>query len=100
MLFTQSSRTMTVLCLFLAPLMVNTSVAKTLSTKNSEPVLIESQVKGSQEQPKVLYIMPWRGIETPIQITENKRIIAMPTFKPINPKAFKNEVNRYYKQQP
>lgn len=56
------------------------------------PLIIQSQVKGSQEQPNVIYIMPWQGIESPITIENNKRKITLPTFKPVNPNVFKAQV--------
>jgi hypothetical protein len=56
---------------------------------------IESKVTGSQEQPKVLYIMPWQGIANPITIKEQKIQLTMPEFKPINPKRFKKEVRDF-----
>ena len=60
---------------------------------------IESKVTGSQEQPKVLYIMPWQGIAKPISIKDKKTQLTMPEFKPINPKAFKKEVREFAAEQ-
>jgi len=60
---------------------------------------IESKVTGSQEQPKVLYIMPWQGIANPISIKDKKTQLAMPKFKPINPKTFKKEVRNFAAEQ-
>jgi formylmethanofuran dehydrogenase subunit D len=65
--------------------------------KRKGPLVIQSQVKGSQEQPNVIYIMPWQGIDNPITINNNKRSITLPTFKPINPKVFKAQVARFAK---
>jgi hypothetical protein len=74
--------------------------SKTLNSQivNSQkkPLIIESQVKGSQEQPNVIYIMPWQGIAEPIIIEGNKQKIALPNFKPINPKAFKKQASLFY----
>jgi hypothetical protein len=61
-----------------------------------KPLIIESQVKGSQEQPNVIYIMPWQGIAEPIMIEGNKQKIALPNFKPINPKTFKKQAALFY----
>lgn len=65
------------------------------SAKVNKPVLIESKVTGSQEQPKVLYIMPWQGITNPINVDNNDMKLALPQFKPINPKAFQQQVRDY-----
>jgi hypothetical protein len=65
------------------------------TTKNS-PLVIESQVKGSQEQPNVIYIMPWQGIENSLTIEGGKQKINMPNFKPINPKSFKKQSVLFY----
>ena len=64
-------------------------------SSNTSPLIIESQVKGSQEQPKVIYITPWQGIEAPIIIEGNTPKINMPQFKPINPKKFKQQSRRF-----
>ena len=64
---------------------------------NKTPVVIETQVKGSQEQPKVIYIMPWQGIETPVIIDTDNPKITLPNFKPINPKQFKQQSALFYK---
>jgi hypothetical protein len=60
---------------------------------------IESKVTGSQEQPKVLYIMPWQGIANPITIKDQKTQLTMPEFKPINPKIFRKEVRDFTTEQ-
>lgn len=65
------------------------------STKQA-PVVIETQVKGSQEQPTVIYILPWQGIDTPVIIEGEHSKIAMPNFKPINPKQFKKQASQLY----
>ena len=69
--------------------------AETLSKIVQKTVTIESKVTGSQEQPKVLYIMPWQGIANPITIKDQKTQLTMPEFKPINPKVFKKEVRDF-----
>ncbi|MCL1043801.1 hypothetical protein BCU94_04765 [Shewanella sp. 10N.286.52.C2] len=70
------------------------NAAETVSTAN-KPVLIESKVTGTQEQPKVLYIMPWQGITNPVAIQDNNMQIILPQFKPINPKKFQQEVRDF-----
>jgi hypothetical protein len=78
-------------------------LTKQASTKKSSiksrAVFIESQVKGSQEQPNVIYVMPWRGIEHPVEINANQQHIVLPKFSPINPKVFRKQVKIYYQQQ-
>ena len=69
-------------------------------TKTTKPLVIQSQVKGSQEQPNVIYIMPWQGIENPISIENNQRKISLPTFKPVNPKTFKAQVALFAAKHP
>lgn len=69
--------------------------AITTSAKQA-PVVIETQVKGSQEQPTVIYILPWQGIDTPVIIEGEHSKIAMPNFKPINPKQFKKQATQLY----
>lgn len=71
-----------------------------IAAKTAKKTLtIESKVTGSQEQPKVLYIMPWQGIANPISIQDKKTKLAMPEFKPINPKIFKKEVRDFAAEQ-
>jgi hypothetical protein len=67
------------------------------TVKTNKPVLIESKVTGSQEQPKVLYIMPWKGITHPISIDNNDMKLALPQFKPIHPRAFQQQVRDFAK---
>jgi len=62
------------------------------------PLVINSQVKGSQEQPNIIYIMPWQGIENPIRIEGNMHKISLPHFKPINPKLFRKQARLFYKE--
>jgi len=69
----------------------------TSNAVNRSPLVIESQVKGSQEQPNVIYIMPWQGIENPVIIEGGKQKINMPHFKPINPKSFKQQSSDFYR---
>ena len=68
----------------------------TVPTPSKTPLVIESQVKGSQEQPNVIYIMPWQGIATPIIVVGNKPKVTLPSFKPINPKVFKRQSAIFY----
>jgi hypothetical protein len=65
----------------------------------AKTLTIESKVTGSQEQPKVLYIMPWQGIANPITIKDQKTQLTMPEFKPINPKIFRKEVRDFTAEQ-
>jgi len=66
---------------------------------SQKTVTIESTVKGSQEQPKVLYIMPWQGISQPITVKNKEIHLTLPNFKPINPKHFRQEVRDFARQQ-
>jgi hypothetical protein len=67
--------------------------------KTQQILTIESKVTGSQEQPKVLYIMPWQGITNPITIKDKEVQLTMPKFQPINPKMFKKEVRDFAANQ-
>jgi len=61
--------------------------------------VIETQVQGSQEQPKVLYITPWQELDSSISIDEHNLTIRLPKLSAINPKVFRKKVNSYYQQQ-
>ncbi|UAL44980.1 hypothetical protein K8B83_09315 [Shewanella inventionis] len=78
-----------------AQVMANDEVTPQKANSSNKPVVIESQVTGSQEQPKVLYIMPWQGITSPIDINNKDMRLTLPEFKPINPKAFKQQVRDF-----
>lgn len=58
--------------------------------------VIESQVQGSQEQPKVLYITPWQELASVVDIDDPELAIRLPAFKPITAKTFKQKVQAYY----
>jgi hypothetical protein len=71
-------------------------VKQSLTKKSPQKtVTIESRVTGSQEQPKVLYIMPWQGITHPVTIKGKETQLVLPMFRPINPKTFKKEVREF-----
>lgn len=82
--------------LLLLPSCLCVSAELEKSNVKAKPVIIQSQVKGSQEQPKVIYIMPWQGIDKPISITKHQRDRVLPTFKPINPALFRKQVDHFY----
>ena len=67
-----------------------------IASSKQAPVVIETQVKGSQEQPTVIYIMPWQGINTSVIIEGEHSKITMPRFKPIHPKQFKKQTTQLY----
>lgn len=68
---------------------------KNKKNNKAEPLVIQSQVKGSQEQPNVIYIMPWQGVDKVIEVKGKQRTIKLPHFKPINPRAFKEQVRLF-----
>lgn len=82
-----------------AQVVANDAPATQQTTQANKPVVIKSQVTGSQEQPKVLYIMPWQGITTPIEINNKDMRLTLPEFKPINPKAFRQQVRDFASSQ-
>lgn len=60
-------------------------------------LMIESTITGSQEQPRVLSIVPWQGVEEPAYVGGD--IVLEHTvgvFKPIDRDAFNKEI-RYIK---
>jgi len=70
-----------------------------VSSAEVTPLIIQSQVKGSQEQPNVIYIMPWQGVDQIIEVKGKERTIKLPTFTPIHPKAFKEQVRFFANKQ-
>lgn len=71
----------------------------TSSVLAAEPLIIQSQVKGTQEQPNVIYIMPWQGVEQIIEVKGKKRTIKLPKFDPVHPSAFKSQVITFANKQ-
>jgi len=86
-------------CVIAAEIQTNAEPAPKLKKKVKQTLTIESKVTGSQEQPKVLYIMPWQGITRPITITDKDMELSLPAFQPINPKTFKKEVRDFANNQ-
>lgn len=72
--------------------LVNQNKTSNVKANKVEPLIIQSQVKGSQEQPNVIYIMPWQGVDQVIEVKGKTRTIKLPHFSPINPKVFKEQV--------
>ncbi len=70
--------------------------AKERANKSSKTLIIESQVSGSQEQPKVIYIMPWQGINEAITLDDRPNKLDMPKLHLINPKQFKLQTRPLY----
>jgi len=70
----------------------------TKEKKKAAPLIIQSQVKGSQEQPKVIYIMPWQGVDKVIAVKGKQRSIKLPHFNPINPRDFREQVRFFVNQ--
>ena len=60
--------------------------------QESQTLIIESQVKGSQAQPKVIYIVPWQNMQSSVDIEQPQAEIRLPEIKPIYPKAFKQHI--------
>ncbi|EWH08216.1 hypothetical protein DS2_18528 [Catenovulum agarivorans DS-2] len=53
------------------------------STSSGKKVVINSQVKGEQAQPNVLYIMPWQNMTPNIQINQPKTQLVLPQLTPV-----------------
>lgn len=75
------------------------SIVPSMMAAENKPLVIQSQVKGTQEQPNVIYIMPWQGVEDIIEVKGKSRTIKLPTFNPVHPKAFKEQVSRFSSKQ-
>lgn len=60
--------------------------------EKSTTITIESKVKGSQEQPNVIYITPWQDNTSVINIENQKTIVKLPQLKPVNPVLFKKKL--------
>lgn len=86
------------LCGFLSSLSyAQEKLAKRITT--DKPMMIESQVKGSQEQPNVIYIMPWQSIDHTIPEYALPKAHTELQFKPVNPKEFRRKVNAFALKQ-
>ena len=84
------------LMVFSAPSLAQDSAQKNeTNIVNRAPLVIESQVKGSQEQPNVIYIMPWQGVDEVIEVKGKQRTIKLPHFNPINPRDFREQVRTF-----
>lgn len=75
--------------LFLA---ANVSVAD-----DSVEITLESTVTGNQEQPKVLYIVPWQAPEGPELLRQNLQPDISDLFQPVNRDEFVRQLN--YRQR-
>lgn len=58
--------------------------------------VIESVVQGSQEQPNVIYITPWQEDTKAVVIQEQSLQVSLPKLTPVQAKAFKQKLSRYY----
>lgn len=85
-------------CLLL-PLTIVVMMPHAAMGTEAAPLIIQSQVKGSQEQPNVIYIMPWQEMDKIIEVEGKRRTIKLPHFKPINPKVFKEQVRFFANKQ-
>lgn len=74
-------------------------VTESVNEKTPASYVIETQVQGSQEQPKVIYITPWQELNSTLSIEDHELRIRLPALAPVNPKVFKDNVNNYYQQQ-
>gem|GEM_PF-6608714 len=69
------------------------SVYSLQSFAEQKILMIESTITGSQEQPRVISIVPWQGIEEPEYIGEDLQLdMVVDVFKPIERSAFNKEV--------
>ena len=83
-----------------------TSQQAELATKESQKqqdviktsYVIETRVQGSQEQPKVIYIMPWQENDKAVSVQGQLLQISLPQLAPVNPKHFKNKLTTYYQK--
>lgn len=55
---------------------------------------IESKITGTQEQPRVISIVPWQGVNEPEYIGEEMELeMVVDVFKPLERESFKRELN-------
>ena len=92
------------ICRGLALFMVFTTVNSQELPSNKgvkKPVtyVIKTQVQGSQEQPKVIYITPWQELNSTLSIDDHQLTIKLPELAPVNPKIFREKVKHYFYQQ-
>ncbi|MER2493674.1 hypothetical protein [Catenovulum sediminis] len=72
------------------------SIFSTVSlAAETQTLMIESQVKGSQAQPKVIYIMPWQNMQLDKKLKLEDDDIQLPELQPIYPKAFKQAIKQH-----
>lgn len=74
-------------------------ITESANEKTPASYVIETQVQGSQEQPKVIYITPWQELNSTLSIEDHELRIRLPAIAPVNPKVFKDNVNNYFQQQ-
>ncbi|WP_298442749.1 hypothetical protein [uncultured Ferrimonas sp.] len=63
--------------------------------RRNQPLLIESRVTGSQQQPNVIYVMPWQGIDNAVAITPTPLLISLPQLQPIHPSRFQQQIRQH-----
>lgn len=70
------------------------SLSLPMSVLAQQIITIESKITGSQEQPRVISIVPWHGVNAPEYIGEEMNLeMVVDVFKPIERDSFKRELN-------
>ena len=81
---------------FAISLLLLGSVATSTMAEEEAVVVLRSTVKGNQEQPKVLYIVPWQQPEGPDSLYQPLESLVNDVFNPVERVEFTREL-RYRK---
>lgn len=69
-------------------------LASPLAAIAQQIITIESTITGTQEQPRVISIVPWQAVNGPEYIGEEMELeLVVDVFKPLDRESFKRELN-------
>ncbi len=74
-------------------LMIFLLVISTVSAAQEAQVILRSTVTGNQEQPKVLYIIPWQQADQPELIYQPIQSLVDGVFEPVDREEFLRELD-------
>ena len=78
---------------FLAIPVLTMSLASPVLAEQEAVVVLQSTVTGNQEQPKVLYIVPWQHPDGPESLYRPMESLVDDVFKPLERVEFVRELN-------
>ena len=73
-------------------------VKKVRKTPTKTQYIIETQVQGTQEQPNVIYITPWKENDKSVDVEGKILEVNLPKLLPVSPKKFKTLVKEYHQK--